>query len=234
MSHTSSLGRRSFLRATAAVGSGLAIAALPTAGSGAPVGSARLPRPHSPDEALQRLIDGNQRFVSGHTMGMRRDMARVADLADGQEPFAAVLSCADSRVPPELLFDQGFGDVFTVRVAGNVAGTEEVASLEYSVAVLGSMVLMVLGHTSCGAVSAAMTGGPVPGRISALYSHITPAIADAGDDVHAAVIANVRAQAHVISTSSPVVRDAVSNGRLSVVGAVYDLRTGAVDLLDEG
>ncbi len=233
MSRPSSVDRRNFLRTSAAVTAGAAVAALPAhalAEPTTPLG----PRPQSTDEALQRLVEGNRRFAGGQPVGMRRDLARVADLADGQSPFAAILSCADSRVPPELLFDQGFGDVFTVRVAGNVAGTEEVASLEYSVGVLGSMVLMVLGHSSCGAVSAAMKGGPVPGQISALYSHITPHITDAGSDIGHAVRDNVRAQARVISTSSPVIREAVASGRLIVVGAVYDLKTGTVDLLDRG
>ncbi|MCA1788848.1 MAG: carbonic anhydrase, partial [Thioalkalivibrio sp.] len=114
----------------------------------------------------------------------------------------------------------------------NVAGTEEVASLEYSVAVLGSQLLMVLGHTACGAVGAALDGGAVPGRISSLYSHIAPALREAGGDVEVAVEANVRHQAEVIRSSSPVMREATAAGRLEVVGAVYDLATGQVRLVE--
>lgn len=221
---------------------GAALATAGLAARGIPLGAAEPsairtyrgePRPETPDEALERLLEGNRRFASGAGTGLHRDLDRVRELSTGQSPFAAILSCADSRVPPELLFDQGFGDLFVVRVAGNVAGTEEVASLEYAVGPLGASVLMVLGHTSCGAVSATMAGGPVPGRISSLYTHIAPAIAEAGQDLAAAVAANVRIQADLIRTSSPVMGDALQAGQLKVVGGVYDLATGLVSLLED-
>ena len=231
----SSLNRRGFIRGAALATAGLAagnvpLSALSTSGRTTALGEAF---PTSPDEALQRLVQGNQRFVSGTTNGDNRDMARIRELSGGQSPFAAVLTCADSRVPPELLFDQGFGDIFTVRVAGNVSGSEEVASLEYTVGVLGSQLVMVLGHTACGAVGAAMDGGPVPGRISALYSHIQPATRGL-TDVNEGVVANVRYQADILRSSSPVMFDAIESGALRIVGGVYDLSTGRVTIVDEG
>lgn len=228
-----SMHRRAFLRGSALAAAGLAAGRLPLEAATLGTTVAGEPYPTDPDEALTRLMDGNARFVAGTSTGMNRDMDRIRDLADGQSPFAAVLTCADSRVPPELFFDQGFGDIFTVRVAGNVAGTEEVASLEYTVGVLGSQLLMVLGHTACGAVAAAMGGGAVPGRISALYSHIIPATRGL-DDVNEGVVANVRHQADILRTSSPVIYDAVKAGNLKVVGGVYDLATGRVNIVDEG
>jgi carbonic anhydrase len=228
-----SIGRRTFLQGSALATAGVLAGQLPLSASTSLTNRGDV-RPPTPEEALDRLMAGNRRFAAGESQGLHRDLIRVSELTEGQSPYAAVLSCADSRVPPELLFDQGFGDIFTVRVAGNVAGSEEIGSLEYTVGVLGSMVVMVLGHSSCGAVSAAMKGGPVPGQISALFAHITPGIADAGDDMDAAVAANVRAQARVLRTASPVMREAIAEGRLAIVGGVYDLHTGSVKIVDEG
>eukprot|EP00276_Gloeochaete_wittrockiana_P024022 CAMPEP_0184368168 /NCGR_PEP_ID=MMETSP1089-20130417/161489_1 /TAXON_ID=38269 ORGANISM="Gloeochaete wittrockiana, Strain SAG46.84" /NCGR_SAMPLE_ID=MMETSP1089 /ASSEMBLY_ACC=CAM_ASM_000445 /LENGTH=264 /DNA_ID=CAMNT_0026710379 /DNA_START=69 /DNA_END=863 /DNA_ORIENTATION=+ len=125
--------------------------------------------PANPDEAITFLRDGNKRFISGNIMAPNRNMERVKDLASGQKPFAAFLSCADSRVPIGIIFDQGFGDVFITRIAGNIATPELVASLEFGTAVLGSKIIYVLGHTSCGAVKATAAGAAVPGVISSLY-----------------------------------------------------------------
>ncbi|HSM05624.1 MAG TPA: carbonic anhydrase [Longimicrobiales bacterium] len=227
------IGRRDFVRLTAAAAAGIAVTS--TAAHGAsPTHHPRFARPETPDVALARLMAGNERFVQGRTVGDRRDLARVRELAEGQSPYAAILSCADSRVPPELLFDEGFGDLFVVRVAGNVAGTEEVASLEYAAGVLGSQVIMVLGHTSCGAVGAAAARGAVPGQISALFSHILPAVEEAEGDTAEAIRINVRNQARLVRRASPVVAQMVSEGRLRVVGGVYDLATGSVEIVDRG
>ena len=188
-------------------------------------------RQATPEEALERLREGNARFVAGRPEALNRDLGRVSSLSGGQEPFAAILGCADSRVPPELLFDQGFGDLFVVRVAGNVATPEEIASLEYAVGVLGASLILVLGHTSCGAVTAALDGGPAPGQISSLYQHMYPALDQAGGDVDRAVELNVGQQAAVVRGASPVIRDLGREGSVAVEGGVYDLSTGRVRLL---
>src|SRR5262249_42877375 len=142
-----------------------------------------------------------------------------------QEPFAAVLSCADSRVPVEIAFDQTIGHVFVTRVAGNVVNPEIIGSLEYGVAVLGITALVVLGHGSCGAVSATIAGKDVPGQISTLYRHIRPAVDQAGSNLDAAIRANAQIQARLLQESSPVIAGAVKQKRLKVTAAYYDLGT---------
>ena len=142
-----------------------------------------------------------------------------------------MLSCADSRVPVEIVFDQTIGHVFVTRVAGNVVTPEIIGSLEYGVAVLGTAVLVVLGHGSCGAVSAAIAAKDVPGQISALYRHIRPAVDQAGSDLDAAIRANARIHARLLQEASPVIASAVKQKRLKVVAAYYDLATGVVTLL---
>ena len=132
--------------------------------------------PPTPAEALERLRTGNARFAAGQPINPQQDLARLREVAAQQRPFAALLGCADSRVPVELVYDQGFGDVFVVRVAGNVATSVEIASLEFGTRVLGATALIVLGHSNCGAVKAALQGGEVPGQISTLYQHIAPAL----------------------------------------------------------
>src|SRR5258708_968919 len=147
----------------------------------------------SPEAALQQLIDGNRRFAEGRMTSFAEDFDILkTKTAEKQEPFAAVLSCADSRVPVELIFDQSIGHVFVTRVAGNIATSAVIASLEYGVAVLGTRVLMVLGHGNCGAVEASIEAKAVPGQISALYPYIRPAGDPAGPHHQAAVQANAR------------------------------------------
>jgi carbonic anhydrase len=150
--------------------------------------------------------------------------------ADKQEPFAGVLACADSRVPVELVFDQTIGRLFVTRVAGNMVTPEVIASLEYGVAVLGITVLLVLGHSGCGAVKAAMKANAAPGQISALYQHLQPGVARSGGSIDKAIEANARIQAELLRTSSPVIRDAIKAGELKVEAAIYDLATGKVAL----
>ena len=219
--------RRDALRATALGAAGLAAGAVPLTAAERPV----RPAVTDPDAAIERLKAGNARFVAGETQDPRRTLDRVRDLSGGQAPYAAILGCADSRVPPEILFDEGFGDIFTVRVAGNVATPEEIASLEYAAGVLGSTAIVVLGHTSCGAVTAAVDGGEVPGQISSLFQHIAPNV-PAGASIDDAVIANVRHQAAVLQQASTVIRGGVRAGTHAVVGAVYELDTGRVRFLD--
>jgi carbonic anhydrase len=187
----------------------------------------------TPDAALQALMDGNQRFVSQKLTFYREDVRILKQkTAEKQQPFASVLSCADSRVPVEILFDQSIGRVFVNRVAGNLATAEIIASIEYGVAVLGTRALMVLGHANCGAVKASISAKAVPGQISALYRHIRPAVDEANGDFDGAIRANAKIQAKLITDSSPVVAAAIKDGKLKVVAAYYDLATGKVALLD--
>jgi len=147
-----------------------------------------------------------------------------------QEPFAAILSCADSRVPVELIFDQTIGHLFVVRVAGNIVTPEIIASLEYGVAVLGIKALLVLGHANCGAVKAAMKADTVPGQISSLYQHLQPAVEQSGGDLQKAIEANASYQATLLKTSSTVIKEAVKAGTVKIGAGVYDLGTGKVNL----
>ncbi len=186
----------------------------------------------TPDAALAALMEGNARFVDKKLTFFDEDLAILKqNTIEKQEPFASVLSCADSRVPVELLFDQSIGHVFVNRVAGNIATSEIIASIEYGIAVLGTRVLMVLGHSSCGAVKAAIAAKAVPGQISALYRYIRPAVSAANGDVEGAIKANARIQADLLRESSPVVADAIKAGTLSVVAAYYDLASGRVTVL---
>ena len=186
----------------------------------------------TPDMALARLMAGNQRFTSGKMTGHEHDLAILKqNTVDKQEPFAAVLSCADSRVPVELIFDESIGHIFVTRVAGNVITAEIVASLEYGSVVLGTEVLVVMGHAGCGAVKATMAGKEVPGQISALYPHIQPAIDAAAGNLEAAIKANARMQATLLRESSTVISALVKEGKLKVVAAYYDIVVGSVMLL---
>jgi carbonic anhydrase len=183
----------------------------------------------SPDAALQALLAGNQRMVANQPTSIADDLTILREhTADKQEPFAGVLACADSRVPVELVFDQTIGRLFVTRVAGNMVTPEVIASLEYGVAVLGINVLLVLGHSGCGAVKAAMKANAAPGQISALYQHLQPGVARSGGSIDKAIEANARIQAELLRTSSPVIRDAIKAGELKVEAAVYDLATGKV------
>jgi carbonic anhydrase len=188
--------------------------------------------PALPSEALELLHAGNRRFVAGHSEAPHRDPERLREVAAGQAPFAAFLGCADSRVPIEIVFDQGFGDLFVTRIAGNVAATENIASLEFAADALGVKVLYVLGHTSCGAVAAAAKAEPVPGQISALFQHIRPAVRVANGDIAAAVRENVKIQAQTIVEGSTVISSLVSAGKVVVAGGIFDLKTGRVEPVD--
>ena len=195
------------------------------------------PHPQSdltPDEALSKLMEGNQRFVTSRRLNPHQDAARLTEVATGQTPFAAILSCADSRVVPEIAFDQGIGDLFVVRVAGNITTIEDLASEEYAVGVLGTPLLLVLGHERCGAVAATLQGGELPGVIESLVVAIRPAIeaskAEPGDRLTNAVKANVRLQVQRLHNSS-MIASAVQAGKLKIVGAYYDLDTGEISLV---
>jgi len=227
--NAANVSRRAMLEGsvTAALAATLGIGPLKARLSNAPVQTGL-----APDDALKRLMDGNARYAAGKLSSFQEDLQLLKQkTVEKQEPFAAVLSCADSRVPVEIAFDQTIGHVFVTRVAGNIVTPEIIGSLEYGVAVLGARVLMVLGHGSCGAVSAAISAKDVPGQISSLYRHIRPAVDQAGSNLDAAIRANAKIQARLLHDSSPVIAGAVKQGRLNVVAAYYDLATGVVTLL---
>jgi len=196
----------------------------------------------TPDAALQRLNDGNTRFVSGDFRHPNLTPERRAEVAAGQTPFATILTCSDSRVPAEAIFDQGLGDLFLVRVAGNVAKTDEIGSIEYGTSHLGTQLLVVMGHSSCGAVKAVVDGAEVHGNIPQLVDTIVPAVERtkaanpglAGAQLLAkAVEANVWQSIDNIFENSATIRDLVKAGKLKVIGAVYDLASGQVQIKGE-
>ncbi|HLP00380.1 MAG TPA: carbonic anhydrase [Opitutaceae bacterium] len=194
------------------------------------------------EDALRLLLDGNRRFVAGQAVHFQQDaLRRHVTAVEGQKPFAVVLTCSDSRVPPELLFDQGIGCLFVVRVAGNVARTDEVATVEYGVGHLGARLVLVLGHTRCGAVTAVVEEAHVGPNLAQLVGPVAPAAARAraanpglhgAPLVEAAVRANVEQAIADLTRLSPELAHAVELGETRLVGAIYDLETGEVQLLD--
>jgi carbonic anhydrase len=222
-------GRRSFLKLAA-----FGVAGFSTAQARGLYQSQRetVQRPDTPEHAMDLLIAGNQRYVSQKLISFQEDLDILkAHSEQHQEPFAAVLSCADSRVPVELVFDQSIGHVFVVRVAGNVATPDTIASLEYGAAVLGVKVILALGHTNCGAVKATMAGKAVPGQISTLYQYIHPAIAGANGDLTTASRQNASLQASVLRETSPVLSELVKQKKLAIRAAIYDVGNGQIALL---
>jgi carbonic anhydrase len=193
----------------------------------------------TPDAALNLLIEGNARYVANQPR--ERDFsAGRASRTQGQAPFAAILGCADSRIAPELAFDQGPGDLFVVRVAGNFVTSDGLASLEFGAAMLRTKLIMVLGHNSCGAVNATVTalqkGNTLPGHIAdlvrAMKLGIEPVLKQTGDDLQQrAVIANVRYNAQRLQHAKPILAEMIAKNEVRVVGAVYDLATGKVTLV---
>ena len=190
--------------------------------------------PLSPDAALKKLMQGNQRFVDHQPQYPDQSAKRLQEVAQAQHPFATILSCADSRVPAEILFDQGIGDLFDIRIAGNIATPEAIGSIEYAVALLASPLLMVLGHERCGAVTAAVKNETLPGEISSFVKPILPAVKrvkdQPGDAVENAVVANVQYQIEQLQRSS-LLMERVQSGTLKIVGARYDLDTGKVTMI---
>ncbi|MGH9675939.1 MAG: carbonic anhydrase [Candidatus Acidiferrum sp.] len=185
-----------------------------------------------PDDALKALIEGNARFVAQELTSFDDDLHILKDnTIDKQEPFAAVLSCADSRVPIELVFDQSIGHLFVTRIAGNICTPEIIASLEFGAGVLGTKVILVLGHSGCGAVKAAAAGKAVPGQISALYAPIRPAVDRSGSDIEAAIKANAQIQAGLLQTASPVIAGLIKENKIKVAAGYYNLADGRVSLL---
>jgi carbonic anhydrase len=189
----------------------------------------------TPDAALQKLMDGNRRYIQQKRTFPDQSRSRILELAKGQHPFAIVLGCSDSRVAPEILFDQGLGDLFEIRVAGNVLDNVVLGSIEYAAAELGVPLLVVLGHERCGAVKAALDGKSVPGHIGSLVAAIKPAVyatkGQLGDAWDNAVRANVKMSVNKLQALSPILAKAVKAGTLKVVGARYDIDSGEVEVI---
>jgi carbonic anhydrase len=191
----------------------------------------------SADAVLAELKAGNAHFVAKKYEHPHQTAARQQALAATQNPHCAILTCADSRVPPELVFDQGLGDIFDVRVAGNTAGDDAVASLEYAAEHLHVPLIVVMGHTHCGAVSAAVEGGTLPGKLPGLIEELRPAVEQSahepGDRIENAVHDNVALVVKQLLAAKPVLSELVATGKLRIVGAVYSLETGKVDWLSK-
>lgn len=185
------------------------------------------------EQVINRLKEGNKRFMTNGLQTELSDSSRRNELSGGQSPWAIVLSCADSRVVPELAFDTGLGELFVVRVAGNVANTSSMASIEYAVAHLGTEIIMVMGHQSCGAVTAAMGGGDNGYNLNHLLAHVAPAIAASGDgaDVDSVVRKNAEMTAEDLVSRSTIIGDAVRSGKVQIVSTYYSLETGEVQFL---
>lgn len=187
-----------------------------------------------PDQELKALLAGNKRFVAGRATHPHQTLARLRELAKGQHPAAIILSCADSRVAPELLFDQGLGDLFIVRVAGNVLNDENLGSIEYAVEHLGARLIVVLGHERCGAVSAAVQGGKPEGHVGKLVEDLLPAVAAAkgkpGDAAENSMRANVVRMLSLLADDETL-GPAIKKGRVKIAGARYDLGNGRVELV---
>ncbi|MFS0517561.1 carbonic anhydrase [Nostoc sp. UIC 10607] len=188
----------------------------------------------SPDAALQKLMEGNQRFVQHQPQYPDQSALRLQEVAQAQHPFATILSCADSRVPAEIVFDQGIGDIFDIRIAGNIATHEAIGSIEYAIVLLGSPLLMVMGHERCGAVTAAVQNESLPGDISTFVQAIKPALKKVknkpGDAVENAVAANVQYQIERLKHSK-LLNEQLESGKLKIVGGRYDLDTGKVIII---
>jgi carbonic anhydrase len=187
------------------------------------------------DSVLAALEAGNRRHVSARYRHPHQTASRRHELARGQLPNAVILTCADSRVPPEIVFDQGLGDLFVVRVAGNIATDAEIASIEYAVEHLHASLVVVMGHQACGAVAAAVEGGEAPGHLPTLIDAIRPAVDKArklpGNLTDNAIRTNAEMVVEQLRSSHPVLAEAVTAGTVRIVGAVYSLDTGAVTWL---
>jgi carbonic anhydrase len=189
----------------------------------------------TPNSALKKLLAGNQRFVDHQQEYPHQTQSRLQEVALAQHPFATILSCADSRVPAEMIFDIGIGDIFDIRIAGNIVTPEVLGSLEYAAVLLGTPLIMVLGHERCGAVTAAVKDEALPGNISAFVKAVKPAIATikgtSDQAVEAAVLANIHYQLNKVKQNSTLIMNLLQAGKLTLIGGRYDLDTGRVTLV---
>ena len=185
--------------------------------------------------AKQKLVEGNKRFVSSQMIHPNSTSEIRTELAKGQHPFAVIVSCSDSRVPPEVVFDQGLGDLFVIRTAGEVVDDIAIASIEYAVEHLGTKLIVVMGHQKCGAVDAAIKGKKLTPSLNKLMAAIAPAVVEAkkqnGNLLYNAIHENVNRIVKQLSTSKPVLEEFVHEHKLSVIGAYYNLNSGVVDFL---
>ena len=231
--------RRAFLQSVSAAGISLALSA-GTASAKVPPMSKEARRALKPDQALELLMEGNKRFVTGKTF-QRNLMAQVQATASGQYPFAAILGCIDSRVPPELVFDQGIGDIFSARIAGNFANTDFIGSFEFATKIAGAKLIVVLGHTECGAIRGACDLTQM-GNLTNVLSNIMPAVyavtnvqgernATNQAFVQEVALENVRLNVKALANRSAILHDLVENGEIKIVGAMYDINTGRVSLI---
>ena len=189
------------------------------------------------DKAFKQLKDGNERFVQGKMIHPHQDAERRGELTENQKPFAIVVSCSDSRVPTEIVFDQGIGDIFAVRVAGNIIDNTQLASIEYAVKYLGASLIVVLGHGQCGAVNAAIKGYDEPNYIEKIVKQIQPAVkaarAEKGDLLENAIKENVKMMDRKMEVSGNVLPQQIRDGRVRILGAYYHLDSGEVEFLPE-
>ena len=189
----------------------------------------------SGEKALKRLMTGNKRYVTSKLRHPHQTSKRRAELRDGQQPFAVILGCSDSRVPPEVIFDMGLGDLFVVRVAGNITDDVVLGSIEYAASHLQTPLIMVLGHSQCGAVGATVSGGDMEGCLPSLAAAISPAVdkimGQPGDIVNNAAKLNVKMVSERLRCSPPILSDLIHRALLKIVPAYYDLGTGVVELL---
>jgi carbonic anhydrase len=185
--------------------------------------------PLNADDALERLKQGNERFRTGRATGAGRVGSRHAELIKGQHPFAIILSCSDSRVPTEILFDTGLGDLFVIRVAGNIANPSSIASAEYAVMHLGTKFIVVMGHQSCGAVSAAIQGGDAGKNLNHLLSYIQPALEPLEQEVDVVARRNARVSAERMLNESDIIRSATKEGDVRIVTAFFHFTNGEVE-----
>jgi carbonic anhydrase len=199
-----------------------------------PPAEVQLPTPNTPDEAIARLKEGNARFINDQSMHPNRDDSRKIIQAQQQTPFASIMSCSDSRVPSEIIFDQGLGDLFIVRTAGQAPAIASFGSLEFSVAVLGVKVIVVMGHEKCGAVKGAIGTEKLPGHIEELVNIIRPGVKDyigKPDKLEEAGKANVLAEVEALKKLDPILSKYVQEGKIKIVPAYYRLETGQVEFL---
>ena len=187
------------------------------------------------NEILEQLMEGNRRYRSNEARHPHQDTTRLSEVAGGQHPIAIILGCSDSRVPPEALFDCGLGDLFVIRVAGNVLDDIVLGTIEYAVVELKVTLIIVLGHERCGAVTAAVNGTVLPGHMQSLIVALEPAIhswrSNYSDPVEAVVLANIRVTAQIMEASEPIIAQKVREGKLLVVGARYGLADGQVTIV---
>ncbi len=241
MKNISTLARRKLLKLGAfALGAGVVTKvtdsqANPTTKTETIIAFEQLGEDATPELVLEELLAGNKRFVENKLEAPNQDSARLKEVSTEQKPLVSIMSCSDSRVPLAIVFDRGIGDLFVIRDAGNIATPEEIGSLEYGAFVLGTPVIMVLGHEKCGAVKAALEGKPLPGQMGSIVAAIQPAIDrasqnDSEEYYIETIKRNIMLQIESLQ-ASPVLYDLVEQGKLKIVGAYYSLKTGEVSLL---